>query len=211
MLAARDPVIQRLDAGEHVSDAELLGLIASRELALSWVEDRETNDERGTALAKLAFREAPESTAQRATLERAIGAIRAGLEAAPADPKDWMQLGYLLVLLEGDPNREAAAALLISIRTGAFQAPDFLRKRLFWCLAHWAFYDEEERRQIDAQLRLVWRVAPGALADLARHVPQFSTPIAAALEQVPGAREQFAAALASAPPGSTARSSPAGK
>ena len=52
-----------------------------------------------------------------------------------------MQLGYLLVLLDGEPNRAAAEALLFSIRTGPFQAPDFLRRRLFWSLAHWEFYD----------------------------------------------------------------------
>ena len=69
-LALRDPVIQRMDAGERVSEAELLGLIASRELALSWVEDRETHDERGTALAELAAREAPQSAAGRTSLER---------------------------------------------------------------------------------------------------------------------------------------------
>ena len=37
LLALRDPVMQRMDAGEQVSPAELLGLIASRELALGWV------------------------------------------------------------------------------------------------------------------------------------------------------------------------------
>ena len=138
-------------------------------------------------------------------LEGAVGATRAGLAVAPADPKDWMQLGYLLVLLEGDPNRRAARALLVSIRTGAFQAPDFLRRRLFWSLAHWAFYDAEERRQINDQVRLVWRVAPGELADLALHVPEFFAPIASALEKVPGAREQFVAALAFASPASADR------
>ena len=198
----RDPVIERMDAGERVSEAELLGLIASRELALAWVEDRETQDERGTALAELAFREESRSAAQRATLARAVRAIETGLAVAPAAPKDWMQLGYLLVLLEGDPNRRAAEALLISMRTGAFQAPDTLQRRLFWTLSHWAFYDDQERRLIEDQVRLAWQVAPGALADLALHVPEFSAPIAAALETDPGVFEQFVAALAFATPSS---------
>ena len=200
LLAMRDPVIQRMDTGEQVPEAELLGLIASRELALGWVEDRETHDEHGTALAQLAFREEPQSAAQKATLGRAIRAIRAGLAVAPAAPKDWMQLGYLLVLLEGDTNRKAAEALLVSIRTGAFQAPDFLRRRLFWSLAHWPFYDGEERRWMGDQIRAAWRVAPGELADLALHVPDFFAPIASALERIAGAREQFVAALAFATP-----------
>jgi hypothetical protein len=104
------------------------------------------------------------------------------------------------VLLEGDPNRETAEALLVSIRTGAFQAPDFLRRRLFWSLVHWTFYDEEERRQVGDQIRLAWRVAPGELADLALHVSEFFPPVASALEEVPGAREQFIAAVAFATP-----------
>jgi hypothetical protein len=204
-LASRDPVIQQMDAGERVSDAELLGLIASRELALGWVEDREIHDQRGTALAELAFQGDLQSAAETATLERAVGATRAGLAVAPADPKDWMQLAYLLVLLEGDTNPKAAKALLVSIRTGAFQAPDFLRRRLFWSLAHWTFYNAEERRQIGDQIGLLWRVAPGDLADLALHVPAFFTPIASSLEKAPGAREQFIAALAFATPLSTVR------
>jgi hypothetical protein len=195
-LAIRDPVIQKMDSDEPVSRAELLGLIASRELALSWVGDRETHAELGTALAELAFREEPGVAAQKAALERAVQALQAGLAAAPASPKDWLQLGYLLVLLEGDPNRRAAEALLLSIRTGAFQAPEFLQRRLFWSLAHWAFYGPEERRQIGDQIRLAWRVAPGHLADLALQVPDFFDPIASALEQAPGARQQFVAALA---------------
>jgi hypothetical protein len=205
-LASRDPVIQQMDAGESVSEPELLGLIASRELALGWVDDREIHDQRGTALAELAFREDLQSAAETATLERAIGATRAGLAVAPAAPKDWMQLAYLLVLLEGDTNPEAAKALLVSIRTGPFQAPEFLGRRLFWCLAHWTFYDAEEQRQVGDQIRLAWRVAPGELADIALYVPEFAAPIASALETASGAREQFIAALAFATPLSTVRS-----
>jgi hypothetical protein len=205
LLAMREPVIQQMEAGEPVPEAELLGLIASRELALGWVEDREAHGERGTALAGLAFEEEPQSAARRATLERAVRALRAGLALAPADPKDWLQLGYLLVLVEGDTNRKAAEALLVSIRTGAFQTPDFLGRRLFWSLAHWTFYDAEERRQVGDQIRLAWRTAPGELADLALHVPEFFAPIALALEKVPGARDQFLGALAFATPASVGR------
>lgn len=199
-LAARDPVLERMAAGERASEAELLGLIASRELALSWVQNREIHDERATALAELAFRAASPGGAGNATLERAIEATRAGLALAPGDPRDWMQLGYLLVLRRGDPNREAAEALLLSIRTGAFQAPDFLGRRLFWSLAHWTFYNEAERRQLAEHIRLIWRVAPGRVADLALYGPDFLGPIAAALEEAPAAHQQFLAALAFATP-----------
>jgi hypothetical protein len=191
LLAMRDPVVERSDEGEQVSAAELLSLIASRELALSWVEDRETHGERATALAKLAFQQGPESAAQRAPLKRAVDALRAGLALAPADPRGWMQLAYLLVLLEGDTSRQAAQALLVSIRTGAFQAHGFLNRRLFWSLAHWSFYDDDERRQIGDQIRLVWRITPGELADLAREVPDFFAPIASALDNE--ARGEFLA------------------
>lgn len=209
LLALRDPVIEQMVAGERVSAAELLGVMASRELALSWVEDRETHNERGTALTSLAFREEPQSAGRSAMLERAVGAIRAGLALAPGDPKDWMQLGYLLVLLEGDTNRAAAEALLMSIRTASFEAPGFLNRRLFWSLAHWTLYDEEERRQVGDQVRLAWRVAPGEVADLALDVPEFFTPIASSLEKLPGAQEQFVAALAFATPSFSSATAPA--
>jgi hypothetical protein len=199
LLVLRDPIIDRMVAGERVPEPELLGLIASRELALSWVEDRDTHNERGTALTSLALEQA-DSAAGTAMLEGAVEAIRAGLAVAPADPKDWMQLGYLLVLLDGDVTREAARAFLFSIRTGAFQDPDFLHRRLFWTLAHWTFYDEQELRQIGEQIRLAWRAAPGALADLALHGPQFLAPIASALEEDPTAHGQLVGALAFATP-----------
>jgi hypothetical protein len=161
------------------------------------------------ALTALAFREEPQSAARSAMLERAVHATRAGLAVAPADPKDWMQLAYLLVLLEGDTSRAAAEALLMSMRTGAFAAPEFLNRRLFWSLAHWAFYAEEERGQVGDQVRLAWRVAPGALADLALDVPEFFAPIASSLENDPGAQEQFVAALAFATPASAGATPPA--
>jgi hypothetical protein len=207
LLAMRDPIVERTDDGEQVSDAELLSLIASRELALSWVEDRETHAERATALAKLAFQQAPETAAQSARLKQAVDALRAALALAPADPRGWTQLAYLLVLLEGDTSRRAAQALLVSIRTGAFLAPDFLNRRLFWSLAHWSFYDDEERRQIGDQIRLVWRITPGELTELAREMPDFFAPIAAALDEE--AREQFLSATDATsialPPPSSAR------
>lgn len=209
LLALRDPVIQQMDAGAGVSQAKLLGVIASRELALDWVEDGESHQERGTALTMLAFREEPQSAARRDMLERAVQATRAGLALTPGDPKDWMQLGYLLVLLEGETNRAAAEALLRSIRTAAFGAPGFLNRRLFWSLAHWTFYDEEARGQVGDQVRLAWRVAPGELADLALDVPEFFAPIASSLANVPGAQEQLVAALAFATPSFSGATPPA--
>jgi hypothetical protein len=200
LMAMRDPVIQQMDAGEPIAAAELLGLAASRELALGWVEDREAHLERATALAQLALQPAPEDGAQKALLERAVAALRAGLAAAPADPRHWVQLAHLLVLLEGDLNRRAAAAALFSVRVGAFHAPDLMRRRLFWVLAHWTFYDEQERRQIAEQIRLAWRTAPGEVADLALNGPEFQAPVESALEDVPEAEQQFLAAVAFATP-----------
>ena len=84
-----------------------------------------------------------------------------------------MQLGYLLVLLDGEPNRPAAEACCSRSGPEPSQAPDFLRRRLFWSLAHWDLYDEEDRRQVDEQIRLAWRTAPGELADLTLDVLQF--------------------------------------
>ena len=82
----------------------------------------------------------------------------------------------------------------------AFQAPDLIRRRLFWALAHWSFYDDQERQQIADQIRLAWRAAPGEVADLALYGPELLGPIASALEEVPEARQQFLAALAFATP-----------
>jgi hypothetical protein len=85
-----------------------------------------------------------------------VDALRAGLALAPADPRGWVQLAYLLVLFDGDTSRQAARALLVSIRTGAFEAPGFLNRRLFWSLAHWSLFDDAERLQIGDQIRLVF-------------------------------------------------------
>jgi hypothetical protein len=200
LLALREPVIRQMDAAEPVPAADLFGLIASRELALGWVQARESHDERATALARLAFAEAPGSAAQRATLERAVDALRQGLALAPADPADWLQLAYLLVLLDGDTSREAARALLLSIRTGPYQAPDLLQRRLFWSLAHWQHYDPAERRQVGDQVRLAWQAIPGELAELALDLPEFVTPIVSALARDPAARDRFVAAIALASP-----------
>jgi hypothetical protein len=109
-----------------------------------------------------------------------------------------MQLAYLLVLLDGDTSRQAARALLVSIRTGAFEAPGFLNRRLFWSLAHWSLFDDAERRQIGDQIRLVWQVTPSELAELAREIPDFFAPIASALDRE--AREQLLTATAVATP-----------
>ena len=81
-LALRDPVLEQMDGGEPVSDAELLGLIASRELALGWVEDRETHDQRGTALAELAFRGDLQGAAGTVSSAGSIGPCRVGNRAA---------------------------------------------------------------------------------------------------------------------------------
>jgi hypothetical protein len=86
-------------------------------------------------------------------------------------------------------------------------AQRLLNRRLFWSLAHWRFYDHDERRQIDDQIRLVWRTNPGEIVELARDVPDFFAPIASALND--GAREQFLAATDAIsfvlPPPSSAR------
>jgi hypothetical protein len=78
-----------------------------------------------------------------------------------------------------------------------------MNRRLFWSLAHWTFYDEDERRQIGDQIRLAWMLTPDELAELARQVPDFVAPIASALEQ--RAREQFLTATSFATPASSGR------
>ena len=49
LLALRDPVLQQMDAGERVPEAELLGLLGSRDLARSWVGLRGAQEGGGTA------------------------------------------------------------------------------------------------------------------------------------------------------------------
>jgi hypothetical protein len=70
---------------------------------------------------------------------------------------------------------------------------------LFWALAHWSFYDDRERHQIDEQIRLLWRVDPDTLIELAQQAPMLAAPMAAALAAVDGAGERLGPLLDGAP------------
>lgn len=146
--------------------ADLQALIASRRLALAWGEGSEMHADLAAAHLTLSEREEPDSEHERVLLERAVDATQAGLALAPADPRGWLQLGYLSALLSG-PHRTSAEALLLSMRTGPYDAPGFLQMRLHLALLHWGLLDVAEREQVERQVSALWDSAPFAVVDLA--------------------------------------------
>jgi hypothetical protein len=190
-LGLRNYEAELINAGLPVSESELHGLIASRELALAWIEAREAHDDLAAALALLASMREPESAAERELLERAVQETRTGLALAPADPRGWLQLAYLTTMLDRR-SQQAVEALQFSILIGPYDSPEFLALRLDLALSHWALFDEAARRQLEEQVRLLWQEAPGEIALLALDEPDYFGPIASVLEGLAGAQQRLA-------------------
>lgn len=189
-LTLRDPVMAAIQSGTPVSTAELRGLVASRELALEWVDDGKAHADVAAALTSLAAGEAPGSAAARELLGRAIGAMAAALARAPADPRGWLRLAYLATMLDG-PTPRAARALQLSVRTGPYDTPEFLTLRLRLGLLHWPLFEPAERRRIEAQIRLLWREAPGTLVRLVVDAGHYAPIVRSALAGLPGERARL--------------------
>ncbi len=181
----RAPVMDLVTYQEPVRKGDLYGLIASRELALDWVDAGATHDEMAAALAVLAALEEPASGAERALLGRALAETEASLARAPADPRGWARLAYLRSLLTAAPDPQAARALQLSLRTGPYERPDFLTLRLYLLLLNWPVMTGPERARTAGQMQLLWQEAPDELVNLARE---------------PGFTDRMVAALAAAPP-----------
>jgi hypothetical protein len=164
----RGPAMDLVTYQEPVLASDLYGLIASRELALRWLGSSPADGELAAALTVLAASKPPGSGQERELLERAIGATEAGLALGPADPRSWTRLAYLRTLLEAAPDRQAARALALSLKTGRYDRPDFLAQRLWLILLHWPVMPDAARALIGDQIRLIWQEAPDELVRLAR-------------------------------------------
>ena len=194
-LTLRDPVVAAIQSGAPVSTAELRGLVASRELALEWVDHGRAHAEMAAALTSLAAREAPGSAAARELLERAVAALAAALARAPADPRGWLRLAVLENALDG-PTVRAARALQLSVQTGRHDTPEFLALRLGLALRHWPLFEPAERRRMEEQIRALWREAPGTLVRLVVDGWHYAAIVRAALAELPGEPERLDALVA---------------
>jgi hypothetical protein len=190
----RAPAMDRVTYGDPMSASDLYGLIASRELALRWVDSSEPYSDLASALMVLASLEEPESDKERALLERAIDAAEAGLARAPADPRGWTRLAYLRTLLGSAPDRQAAQALALSLRSGRYDEPEFLAQRLHLILLHWPMMPAPARASLADQIRLVWQGAPEELTGLALE-PGLPDTVIAALADAPVLRSQLLDAM----------------
>jgi hypothetical protein len=190
----RAPVMDSVSYQEPVQKGDLYGLIASRELALDWVDAGATHDEMATALSILASLEEPESEAERALLRRALAETEASLARAPADPRGWARLAYLRSLLTAAPDPQAARALQLSLRTGPYERPDFLTLRLYLLLLNWPVMTGPERARAAGQMQLLWQEAPDELVTLALE-PGFTDRMVAALAAAPRQRSDLLDAM----------------
>ncbi len=190
-LGLRDYEAELGHTGLLVSESGLRGLIASRELALGWVESRGAHVDVAEALELLAADAEPEGAAKRGLLERAIGEMQAGLALAPAGSRDWLRLAYLTALLNGRDPR-AAEAVQLAIRTSPYDAPEFLAWRLDLSLYLWPLFDDAaERQRIERQIRLAWEEAPEELAGLALDAPEYRAVIYSALDEFPQLQQRL--------------------
>ncbi len=190
----RAPVMERVIYQEPVSKTDLYGLMASRELALRWLGSSEAYGDLAAALTLLASSEPPESETGRALLERAIAASEAGLARGPADPRSWTRLAYLRTLLEAEPDRQAAQALELSLRSGRYDQPDFMALRLDLILLHWPVMPDAARARVGDQLQLIWREAPDEVVRLALEAGSTDI-ILAALAAAPVVRSELLDAM----------------
>jgi hypothetical protein len=186
----RAPVVDRVNYEEPVSAPDLYGLIASRELALGWIQAGATYSDLAAALTVLASFEQSGGEKERQLLERAIVATEAGLARAPADPRSWTRLAYLRTLLKSEPDPQAAQALQLSLQSGPYQRPDFLSLRLYLLLVQWPLIPDAGRARIGDQIELLWREAPDQLVRLAREAG-FTDLILAALADAPIVKSDF--------------------
>ncbi len=193
----RAPVMDLVSYQEPVPARDLYGLIASRELALDWIDAGATHDDLAAALSVLASLEEPDSDQERAFLERALAETRASLARAPANPRGWAGLAYLHTLLTAEPDPQAAQALQLSLRTGPYERPDFLTLRLYLLLLHWPVMTPPERARTAGQMQLLWQEAPAELVRLTLE-PGFDERMIAALAAMPDVQADFLDALRTA-------------
>jgi hypothetical protein len=186
----RAPVMDLISYQEPVLAGDLYSLIASRELASGWVDAGATHDDMAAAYAVLASLKEPDSEAERALLQRALAETQASLARAPADPRGWARLAYLRTLLTAEPDRQAARALQLSLRTGAYERPDFLTLRLYLLLLHWPVMTDPERADAAGQMQLLWQEAPDDLVHLALK-PGFTDRTVAALANAPRVQSEL--------------------
>ena len=127
---------------------------------------------------------------------RAAGALREGLLRAPARPHSWVRLAAARTIEDG-PNPEVAALLAQSLEAGAFVG-EITLARLELLLRTWDHLRPGPRRSTGKQIRFAWEHDRAGLIEVARRSGR--APIVRfALRPIPGALDQFDAALSQEP------------
>jgi hypothetical protein len=124
-------------------------------------------------------------------------ALRAGLAAAPADPRGWYELARLEHTASG-ATPTMAKALRLSVLTGP-REPDLVLPRLELALPELAVFEGDDRALVREQIRLAWAEFPRGLALLANQ-RSLAAPIHEAIDRIPGAAEAFDKLLAETDP-----------
>lgn len=159
------PILSALEDGQHVSDAALERLLASRQAANAWAQSPRFYRDIGRAAHILAQRAGDDRARADTAFSLAAEATENGLRLAPVDPISWLRLAAIRLDVDRDP-RAALMALRSAVRSGPYD-PVRSEARVRIILRLWPFLDRSDRVLFQLQFRHLWNDHPATLARLA--------------------------------------------
>lgn len=186
------PALQAIAERQRLGKRNLIDAVDRLESAAEWIEDGRVRTDLGLFRRKLAVRVGSHSDMGKAEMTEAARQTRIGLARAPADSFAWQRLARILEASAAPP-KDVLAALRMSALVGPY-IPNLLRGRVEIALRHWDDHDPETRALFERQFRLAWFRVPHAMVVLSMRYGK-TAEVAAILESVPGAPEDFDARL----------------
>lgn len=88
-------------------------------------------------------------------LEKSYSSLVQSLEASPANPRGWLQLAYITMLLSQSPE-QTNDYFKMSVKTGAHE-PLLVYYRLQLAMTLWPYFDEESKALVIDQIKTAWQ------------------------------------------------------
>ncbi len=180
--------------GGEPQPSEQLGRAAGYlEAAARWESSGRIRTDLGFLLLLQSAQSDPEDPKRVELARQAAEALREGLLRGPAGPHSWIRLAYAR-MIETGPSPEVAALLEQSLEAGGFVG-EITVSRLELLLRNWDHLPPDARTLTGKQLRFAWKRDRRRLIEIAKqtnraHIIRF------AIRSMPGALDQFDAALA---------------